>query len=360
MVARTLFAFDSSALTIDASSPFGAAGAAIVNNSSTPDGTIFEFQPGFSRINVELDDTGGDPDTLEDDLAGSHTITNGGGLVANGTGVEAESIIVVRALDALGNETGPEISLTVFSQNGVFSDVWGFGTAEDLDAGTLYVKVSGSNLGTSDYATITCFCRGTLIQTKDGPRAVESIQVGDQIETQTHGLQTVRAALSTIVEGHRLRNNPKLLPVRITAGSLGQNLPRRDLVVSRQHRMQTASKIAERMFGSLTVLLPAIKLTALSGIEIEEQVEAVEYYHLLFDQHEIIFAEGAPTESLYFVPGATASIGPEAKEELLTLFPELADGGQLREPANHIPDGSLQKRLVDRHLKNNKPILTET
>lgn len=61
MVARNLRVFDSEALLVDASSPFRPVGSSIINNSSTPNGTIFEFQSGFGRQQVVVDDAGGDP-----------------------------------------------------------------------------------------------------------------------------------------------------------------------------------------------------------------------------------------------------------------------------------------------------------
>jgi hypothetical protein len=54
-------------------------------------------------------------------------------------------------------------------------------------------------------------------------------------------------------------------------------------------------------------------------------VREIEYFHILFDAHQIIFAEGAPTES--FFPGGTAlgSLEEETRAEIIELFPELAD-----------------------------------
>ena len=96
-----------------------------------------------------------------------------------------------------------------------------------------------------------------------------------------------------------LRKDPKLLPVRILAHSLGENLPKRDLLVSRQHRMFIASKIAERMFGTSEVLVSAIRLTVLPGVFVDTTVTSVEYVHVLLDSHELLWAEGAKSESLY-------------------------------------------------------------
>lgn len=240
-----------------------------------------------------------------------------------------------------------------------------------LDAGetltdTFVVRMvdnSGSGAGQSDTQVITitihgvpCLARGSMIETEHGRRPVDAIKPGDRVMTRD-GLKVVRWIGHRTVEAAELAANPKLRPVRIVAGAMGNGLPQRDLLVSRQHRMLVTSNIAQRMFGSLEVLVPAVKLTALPGIFIDEAVETVEYFHLLFDHHEVIYAEGAPTESLFTGPEALKAISDAAREEICTLFPEISELDYTPEPARYIPPGKLQKQLVERHLKNNKPLL---
>lgn len=86
-------------------------------------------------------------------------------------------------------------------------------------------------------------------------------------------------------------------------------------------------------------------------------MKEIEYFHLLFDQHEVIYAEGAPTESLYTGPEALKALSPEAREEILTILPETASQDYAPEPARIIPSGKLQKKLIQRHQKNSKPLL---
>ena len=105
------------------------------------------------------------------------------------------------------------------------------------------------------------------------------------------------------------------------------------------------------------MLIPAIKLTALPGIYLDTTVPSVDYVHLLFERHEVIFAEDAPTESLFTGPEALKSVSEEAREEILSIFPELADLDYTPKAARLIPPGRRQKKLVERHLKNNRPLL---
>ena len=209
----------------------------------------------------------------------------------------------------------------------------------------------------TSYATIACFVRGTMIETDRGLIPVENLKAGSRVLTADGVYKTLRIPMSRKLSAQDLRDNPKLTPIRITAGALGDGMPKRDLLVSRQHRMLVSSKICERMFGKPDVLIAAIRLTELPGIFIEPTEMDVEYFHLLFDQHEVIFAEGAPTESFFTGPEAIRSMNKKAREEILTIFPGISANDYTPTPARHIPQGKLQKMLVARHLKNNQPAI---
>lgn len=204
------------------------------------------------------------------------------------------------------------------------------------------------------YTTITCFVRGTLIETENGLIPAEELRSGANVLTSDGSFKTLRIPMSRKLRAMEVARNPNLTPVRIMAGALGNGLPKRDLLVSRQHRMLVSSKISERMFGQSNVLISAIRLTELPGIFVESDQSDVEYFHLLFDNHEVIFAEGTPTESFYPGPEALKSMPPATREEILSIFPEVSEFGPPPEPAFMIPPNKLQKQLISRHLKNNQ------
>jgi len=227
------------------------------------------------------------------------------------------------------------------------------------------LDTEGGGAGQTDVADVTitingviCFCAGTRIETPEGPRRIETLRVGDLVRTMDGPARPIRWIGRRAVSQQMRRANPKLLPVRISAGSLGAGLPERDLLVSRQHRILSRSRIAMRMFDVSEVLLPAIKLTNLPGIHVDDSVRDVTYMHLMFDRHEVIFAEGAPAESLLTGPEALKSLSHEAQEEIRTLFPDLDILQRIASPACHIPPGKLQKKLVERHLKNDRDIIS--
>lgn len=202
-----------------------------------------------------------------------------------------------------------------------------------------------------------CFMQDTLISTPDGQRKVQDLRPGDMVNDSDGTPLVLRSVMSRSISTNELRAYPKLRPVRICAGALGNGLPHRDLLVSRQHRMLVASKIVERMFGANEVLIPAIKLTALPGIYTDDTVENLEYFHLLFDKHEVILAESAPTESLYLGREALKSVSEAARQEIYAIFPELKETETDPIPARPIPSGKRQKKLVERHAANEQPLL---
>ena len=227
-----------------------------------------------------------------------------------------------------------------------------------------YTGANNPNITPADVFTlfgntqeILCFTRGTLIETATGPKPVEALGIGDEIPVLNGDTVPIRWISSTKQRRHDLQRAPHLYPVRITAGALGCGLPTRDLLVSRQHRILVNSKVAKRMFGASDVLLSAIRLTELPGIFVDDSVEDVEYFHILFDKHQVLWAENVACESLFTGPEALKSVPQAARIELETLFPDLLSLTHSPTSAALIPSRKLQKKLVGRHLKNNKALV---
>ncbi|WP_324754500.1 Hint domain-containing protein [Roseovarius sp. Pro17] len=230
------------------------------------------------------------------------------------------------------------------------------------DFNVLYTQTDPADLKIKniDEINIVCFAAGTLITTATGLIAIEDLKAGDMVTTLDHGEQPIRWIGSRTLGLAELTAKPKLKPIRFSASALGGGLPTRDLVVSPQHRVLIRSAIAERMFGVTEVLMPANKLVRIDGINIVEDTTEITYFHMLFDQHEIVFSEGAATESLYPGPQALAGLEPEAIEEIDYLFPELTDQAFVRGSARLIPTtGKQMKTLAYRHSKNHKALFDE-
>lgn len=195
-----------------------------------------------------------------------------------------------------------------------------------------------------------CFCSGTLIDTPNGPVRVETLRPGDWVHTADHGPQTLRW-----IGGQRLERPGPHAPIKIAADALGNGLPSQPLAVSPQHRILVQSPIVQRMFGTAEVLVPALRLMGLPGVAQAPADAPTRYWHMLFDRHEVICANGIWAESLYLGPEAVKSIGEAAVAEILSIFAvdSLADLAQLTERhARPVPAPSRQKRLAQRHIAN--------
>lgn len=206
---------------------------------------------------------------------------------------------------------------------------------------------------------VPCFTKGTHIAAPGGARRIETLKVGDLVCTQDHGAVPIRWIGQRTLSAAELALHPRLAPILIPKGALGEGLPQRDLQVSPQHRMLIRSRIAQRLFDVPEVLIPACKLAGHQGIAQQSLKQGVTYFHLLFDRHEILISEGTPSESLYPGPQALASLGQAACDELFTLFPTLRHSDQGLSPARPIVErGKHTRPLLRRHLKNAKPLVT--
>jgi hypothetical protein len=131
-----------------------------------------------------------------------------------------------------------------------------------------------------DEVVIACFAAGTRILTDAGERAVEALRVGDAVVTLLGG----RLARVRWIGQRRLRG-PLAWPVRIAAHALGENQPRRDLLLSPDHAVHVDG-----------ALVPVRHLTN-GGSVARCEVADVVYYHLELDRHEVVIAEGLACES---------------------------------------------------------------
>lgn len=204
---------------------------------------------------------------------------------------------------------------------------------------------------------VVCFATGTMIRTTKGILAVETLQSGDMVLTRDNGLQPIRWIGSRKLSTEILAAAPHLRPIRIKAGSLGRNIPVNDLIVSPQHRVLVRSKIAQRMFGTDEVLVAAKQLLDVEGIDIAEDIHEVEYFHFMFDRHEIVFSNGAEAESLYTGPVALRSVSPDSRKEILSLFPELGEDDFETQPARLLATGRQGRRLAYRHARNQQEMV---
>jgi hypothetical protein len=188
----------------------------------------------------------------------------------------------------------------------------------------------GTQLEFKNFEKIICFTPGTLIDTDQGPRAVETLVPGDRVLTRDHGFRELVWTGRKDIPAAALAAWPDLAPIRIAAGALGHGLPARDLIVSPRHRMLVSGPRAELLFGEREVLVAAQDLLGLPGVTRHAGSDTA-YLHIMCAGHEIIRAEGAWTESFQPAAGVLSALDEGVRGEILRLFPELSTAqGQTR------------------------------
>lgn len=182
----------------------------------------------------------------------------------------------------------------------------------------------GSSGATSDRIdAVACFTPGTVIATPDGERCVQDLRIGDLVHTRDNGIQPIVWAGQRSLTRADLGQAPDLCPVRIKAGALGPGLPVRDMLVSPNHRMLVHPDVAACHFDTAEVLVAASDLTARAGID-SLGTSGVTYVHFMCENHQIVLADGAWSES--FQPGdeTLRGVGDAQRAEIFRLFPALA------------------------------------
>lgn len=187
-----------------------------------------------------------------------------------------------------------------------------------LENGNTKVKIAALD----DTPTVPCFTTGTMIRVAQGQaRAVEELRDGDMIMTRDAGLQPIAKIIRRDVSVGELAVRPHLTPVCIKAHALGTGRPTSDLVVSPQHRMLVDNWRAELFFGAPEILATAKSLQNDFSIVPQTRSEPVTYFHIILDQHHIIYANDAPTESVLLSHDFLKLVDPDVRAELRDLFP---------------------------------------
>jgi hypothetical protein len=147
-------------------------------------------------------------------------------------------------------------------------------------------RTAGTTASDSGTSFTLCLLSGSRISTPDGTIAVEALTIGDLVLTADGGIASVRwIGVQSVVT---LFADPlRTLPIRITAGALGEDLPIRDLRVSPDHALLLDGVLVRA--GALVNGVTIVRETAVP--------DRFTYYHVELDDHSLILAEGVPAET---------------------------------------------------------------
>lgn len=160
------------------------------------------------------------------------------------------------------------------------------------------------------FAEVACvaFSRGTHITMASGIQTpIEQLRIGDMVLTRDDGPQQVRWIGQSTV-----RAVGEFAPIRIKAGTLHNE---NDLLVSPDHRLFLYQRSDALGAGRPELLVRARYLV--NGDSVQRQDGGfIDYFQLLFDHHQIIYAEGIAAETL-LVDTRTRPALPEDLREAL-------------------------------------------
>ena len=154
------------------------------------------------------------------------------------------------------------------------------------------------------------FTRGTRITMASGEqRPIETLRLGDRVLTRDAGPQEVRwIGLTT------QRATGDFAPICIRKGTLNNTA---DLVVSPDHRLFIYQRQDHLGAGRSELLVKARHLVNGDSVRVQDG-GYVDYFQLLFDAHQIIYAEGISAESMLVDTRTEKAVPPEVAAKLRT------------------------------------------
>jgi len=195
--------------------------------------------------------------------------------------------------------------------------------------GIAWTATQDAGTGTGTDVTIACFCRGTLILTERGEVPVEELAIGDRVVTLSGAARPIKWIGRRSYGGRFAVGQRHILPVCVSTDALADGVPRRDLWVSPNHALYLEG-----------VLIEARDLVNGVSVVQAERVEAVEYFHIELDSHDVIVAEGAAAES--FIDDDSRGLFHNARE-YRALYPDERTG-----PARYCAPRRDQDHEVER------------
>jgi hypothetical protein len=136
-----------------------------------------------------------------------------------------------------------------------------------------------------------CLLRGTTIQTVSGTRKVEELAVGDLLPTLFGGPRPIQ----WVARYPFRKSDPSkpwvkaVRPVRVARSALSLDVPHTDLYLTEWHAIFVDG-----------VLIPVGSLINGSTIKLDDarELSELEYFNIKLEGHDVIYAEGAPVETL--------------------------------------------------------------
>lgn len=154
-----------------------------------------------------------------------------------------------------------------------------------------------------------CFLRGTRLLTPSGEVVIEDLRIADLLLTESGAIRPIRwIGRMTFERSVEETWSDEVRPVRVARDAFGAGSPHRDLYVSRAHMIH--------LNGLLVPVGDLINGRTIAYADVD--TDQLEYFHVEFETHDVVVAEGAPCESMRLAPQHVASFDNGA--EYVALF----------------------------------------
>lgn len=174
-------------------------------------------------------------------------------------------------------------------------------------------------------AAFSAFAHGALINTAEGAVAVEDLVPGMEIVTARGDTATLRwVGAITMIPGAPSSNETPQRLYRVTADALGLGRPAADVTFGPAARLLNRDPSIRNALGTEAALAPVAAQEDGCAVIALNPVSPVRVYHLAFDSHQIITANGVEVESYHPGPDAHYSMSQELREMFVGLFPHIS------------------------------------
>ncbi|WP_320179458.1 Hint domain-containing protein [Roseovarius pacificus] len=244
-------------------------------------------------------------------------------------------------------QTSEVLTLVEVDDHGNVSEVYILPMAELVPRmGYALVGIDRDNAH-QKFAEVACvsFSRGTHITMASGAqRRIEDLNIGDMVLTRDDGPQQVRWIGQSTV-----RAVGEFAPIRIKAGALHNE---NDLLVSPDHRLFIYQR-SDALGAGRHELLVRARYLVNGDTVVQQDGGFIDYFQLLFDHHQIIYAEGIAAETLLVDTRTRAALPQDlsdALSDLLSVHGERAhkDLEVSKALLNHPDAASILKRASTR------------
>ena len=152
--------------------------------------------------------------------------------------------------------------------------------------GPHYLPLATGSAALVEEQAVPGFLIGTHIRTDKGDIPIEQLAIGDRVVTLDRTAKPVKWIGNRTYSSVAAGETQNIVPIMIRRGALGRNMPTKDLYVSPRHALffdDVLVEVAHLVNGESIVRCP--------------HIEPVRYLHIELNEHDVVFAEGAPSET---------------------------------------------------------------